>query len=78
MSDNTDNPNNVVKYCVDCIHFKRPFPDFWVTNGGLCKKIVHESSSADKLVAPKYNKVAYERAAWIRKIKCMDKYWEPK
>lgn len=73
----SDNPNNMIKYCSDCVYFKRRWNDFWSVSKAICTKISYDSNPG-QVLHPKYNKTYYMDATYVRKNNCISKYWEPK
>jgi hypothetical protein len=77
------NPNGLVKYCSDCIYFKKKFN--WLSlfdrcEYALCTKEKYKNEVTElDLIHPKFEEPSYyKRAKNARKYDCRGTWWESK
>jgi hypothetical protein len=75
------NPNDIIKYCIDCTYFKKKWDisaPFDRCEYALCTKHSLKEGSDLDLIHPKYQKTYYRRAKQTRRDNCCGNWWEPK
>ena len=75
------NPNGIIKYCSDCIYFKKKFD--WSSifdrcEYALCTKEKYKEATELDLIHPKFEQTYYRTAKKVRKYDCSGNWWEPK